>query len=362
MKNKITTVVFSAILFGLFIASIIKPNQELSYSERRRLAQFPTISVKSVFDASFMKGLDKYTADQFIFREQFRGIKAFVDRNVFMKLDTNGLFRAEGGVFSIEYPLHEDKVTSLCGKMNNLYERYLTGMNVYYSIVPDKNYYLPNDGRYLLMDYEKLAALMQQNMPEAMRYIDVFDTLSLSSYYNTDGHWRQEALAPVISAICSGMGVPDKFDISAYTQTEYEPFYGAYYGQSAGMLTPDTLIYLENEATKNTLVEIPGRENSSVYYTDGLGGMDSYDVYLYGMQPIITLTNPLNDSGRELILVRDSYGSSLAPLLLESYSKITLIDLRYVTQELLADYVEFDDQDVLIMYSTTIINNSDIIR
>ena len=49
-------------------------------------------------------------------------------------------------------------------------------------------------------------------------------------------------------------------------------------------------------------------------------------------------------------------------VMLEGYSKITLVDLRYITQELLASFLEFEHQDVLLLYSTTIINNSDIIR
>jgi len=365
MKNKAVVVSFLLVLFALFAANLIVPDQALSYGERRRLAQMPALSVKSVFSGEFMEKFDTYSTDQFVWREPFRRVKTFADRSIFLKRDTNGLFQVQGGIFSIEYPLRGDKVSRMCSRFNALYDRYLVGMNVYYSIVPDKNYFLPDDGSYLVMDYDRMAELVCAGMPKDAQYVDLFGALKLENYYGSDGHWRQETLKPVVDTLYGAMGIAAAFDPAQYEHRSYAPFYGAYYGQLAGMAEPDTIIWLENDITRGaavTSLSFPGREDLTVYNEEGLGGMDSYDVFLYGAQPLITLDNPLCASGRELILIRDSYGSSLAPLLLEGYSRITLVDLRYITQELLANYIEFDDQDVLCVFSTTIINNSDIIR
>ena len=365
MKNKIVTVTFLVILLGLFIANVATPAKELSFGERRRLAQFPNPTAKTVFNAEFMTGFDKYSTDQFAAREQFRGVKTALDRNVFLKRDTNGLFRVGDGVHTIEYPLREDKVAQMCLRMNTLFDRYLADMNVYYSIVPDKNYYLPDDGRYLLMDYDKLVTQMRQGMPQSAIYIDLFGSVEPGNYYNSDGHWRQETLKPIVETLYAAMENDTRFDPATYEPQSYSPFYGAYYGQLAGQSPADTITWLENDVTRDavvTSVSHPDRDDLTVYNTDGLGGMDSYDVYLYGAQPLISMENTHNPDGKELIIFRDSFGSSLAPVMLEGYSKITLVDLRYITQELLASFLEFEDQDVLLLYSTTIINNSDIIR
>ena len=87
------------------------------------------------------------------------------------------------------------------------------------------------------------------------------------------------------------------------------------------------------------------------------GGIDPYDVFLSGALPLISIENKENGTGRELLLFRDSFGSSIAPLLLEGYSKITLIDLRYISADILGKYIEFKDQDVLFLYNTQVINN-----
>ena len=366
MKNKIITISFIIIISFFFIANIIVPDKDLSYSERRRLEQLPKLSFESVMNGKYMDGLDKYASDQFFGREMFRSVKNIVDKNVFLKSDTNKLFRVGENIFSIEYPVREDKVVALTKKLNRIYDKYFTDMNVYYSIVPDKNYYLPDDGRYLLMDYERLEFLMKQSLSDEMRYINLFSVLALEDYYNTDGHWRQERLKPVLEALSEGMELPLSFDYYSYEQRNYEPFFGAYYGQSAGMASPDYLTWLESPLLKEAVVTALNENGQlvevSVYKEEALGGMDSYDIFLYGVQPLLTIENPNGTAGRELILFRDSFGSPLAPLFLEGYDKVTVVDLRYIMPEMLEEYIEFGEQDVLFLYSTIIINNSDTIR
>jgi len=369
MKNltqKISGITVFAILGLLFAANLIKPADALSYGERRHLAQFPKFTISKFMDATFMEEFGKYSTDQFLGRDTFRAVKAAFDRNVLRKLDTNGLFMVNEDVYKIEYPLKESTVTNLASRMSALQARYMEGMNVYLSLVPDKNYFLPDDGQYLLMDYNRIVALMREGMPNAA-YIDLYGALEPADYYRTDGHWRQERLTNVVAVLTAGMGNTMTFNPSGYDAQSYDKFYGAYYGQSARALNPDTLTWLENDVTRAATAEYLGADGvmqtrMPLYNVDGLGGMDSYDLYLHGAQSLIVLTNPLADTDRELIIIRDSYSSSLAPVLLEGYAKITLVDLRYIRPELLGNFVEFNTQDVLFLLSTTIVNNGETIR
>ena len=74
--------------------------------------------------------------------------------------------------------------------------------------------------------------------------------------------------------------------------------------------------------------------------------------------PLVEIKNPQNTSGRKLIVFRDSFASSLMPLLAQGYSQVTMIDLRYINSQLLDKYVDFSEADVLLLYSAGILNNS----
>ena len=50
------------------------------------------------------------------------------------------------------------------------------------------------------------------------------------------------------------------------------------------------------------------------------------------------------------------------PLLAEGYSKITLVDIRYMQSGLLERFLEFEDQDVLFLYSTSVLNHSETLK
>ena len=99
--------------------------------------------------------------------------------------------------------------------------------------------------------------------------------------------------------------------------------------------------------------------NESVYNMEKWQtSSDKYDVYLSGATPLLTIENKNGPKGKELLLFRDSFGSSITPLLIENYEKITLIDSRYISTKILDNYINFKNQDVLFLYSTLIVNQN----
>jgi len=125
----------------------------------------------------------------------------------------------------------------------------------------------------------------------------------------------------------------------------------------------ENLIYLVNKYTENAVVEsYQNKDYTNVYNLDKLDSDIQYDVYLSGASPFVTITNELADNDKELVIFRDSFASSLTPLILSEYSKITLIDLRYMMSMMLNDFIEFDNQDVLFLYSTGVVNNSTMLK
>ena len=360
-KYLITTAVFVIVLFGFGITQLILPDKELSYSERRRLEQTPEISAQTVFSGEYMDNLENYLLDQFPMREQLRAVNALINKNLFFQKDIDQIYEVEGTLCKLEYPLKTDQIEYCTDKINSIYEQYLNGMDVYYSIVPDKNYFVASEHGYPSIDYDELCNMMEEGIGDNVTYIDIFDCLSINDYYITDAHWKQDCILDVAQRLTEGMGAD-------YNQPEYqyntlEGFYGVYCGQSALATQSESLTYLTSSATESATVTSAEADGTLPVYTlDRFEGMDGYDIFLNGAQAFLEIECPEATTDEELIIFRDSYSSSLAPLLTSTYKKITLIDLRYMSSELLEQYVKFEDQTVLFLYSTVLLNSSSLLR
>ena len=367
MKNKIITFAFLIFLLSMLALNIIVPEKDISESERRKLEKFSILTSETLFNREFFNKFEKYELDQMVFRDKFRTVKAFTEFSVLNKYDNNNIFIKNGYVFKMEYPYNQDYVHDMSKKMNTIYETYLHGMNVYYSIIPDKNYFIKDNDKHLFIDYDNMISILNNEIKN-MEYIDIFNCLSLEDYYKTDIHWKQESLWKILNVIGKRMNFSNDFNDYEYEKKVFSPFYGSYYGQAALPVKPDVLTYLTNDIIEKAAVdnyEYTGEDRNSqkVYDTGKLKGMDSYDVFLSGATPLIKIENTKNSSGKELIIFRDSFASSLAPLLLSEYSKITLVDLRYVNYKMLDQLVDFENkEDVLFLYSTMIVNNSNILK
>ena len=87
-------------------------------------------------------------------------------------------------------------------------------------------------------------------------------------------------------------------------------------------------------------------------------GRDPYEMFTGGSDALVTIKNKDAKTNKHLIMFRDSFGSSIAPLFVEGYEKITLIDTRYINPDMLGQFVDFKNADVLFLYSTLVLNNS----
>ena len=353
-KNIIVTIGFVVILFGVFLLNILVKDKEISTSERRKLAQLPEVSISKILSGNVMTNFDKYVTDQFVQRDLFRSIKSVWSMNIFRHKDNNNLFVIDDSIYNMDYPLNEKNAVKSANKIKEVYEKYLQNMNVNYAIIPDKNYYLEND-EHLKMDYNKLKEIMTNTLKQ-VNYIDIWEQLKLEDYYKTDLHWRQENLQNVVSKIQNYMDLEDTSQI-AYERQNKGEFFGTYYGQLGLNLPADKLYVLTNETIENCTTYNYEKQKSGEIYEDTNSG-DKYDIYLSGATALISIDNPNAKTDKELLLFRDSFGSSIAPLLVENYSKITLIDLRYISSKLLGNYINFDNQDVLFLYSTVVLNQN----
>lgn len=356
---------FLLILAVFGVLGIVSSPKAVSDTERRPLAQMPDYSKEALLNGRYFSGLETYTVDQFPFRDTFRRLKAVVNSDILQRSDNNGYYQVDGYLAKLDYPVNEKSVDHAAERMALIYESYLKNgdHNVIYTVIPDKNYFLARPNGYPAMDYASLVEQMENALGQDMTYVDIFDALQREDYYKTDTHWRQECLDEVVSRLAGALAISEKLT-GEYEMRELTPFYGVYSGQSALFSEGESLFYLTNETLENcTVYNAETNAYGTIYDLERFTGQDPYEVFLSGSQAILIIDNPANTSGKKLVIFRDSFGSSLAPLLVEAYSQVILVDIRYVGSSFLDRFLTLEgDEDVLFAYSTLILNSSSTMK
>ena len=360
LKNHILCKMMLVYIIAMCVILLVRKTNEYSDSERRLLAQKPEFTVETFIDGDYGGKYEDYLLDQFPMRDNLRTIKVINEKYVFGKKDYNGIILENGYLSKIEYPMRKSMLDYASERFEYIYKKYLKKNDIkpYMVIVPDKNYYIGQKNNILTMNYSELYEYMLDGTPY-MKNIDIRKYLDINDYYCTDTHWRQEKIEDIARFIGRKMGakVNTKYD----KKIVKEPFYGVYASQAALAIKPDELIYLTNDTLKNCIVkcyDTGSPVKKEVYDMEKLKSKDMYEMFLSGAVALTTIDNPVSSTKKELIMFRDSFGSSLAPLLVEGYSKITLVDIRYIRSDMLEAFIEFNNQDVLFIYSTLLLNSS----
>lgn len=363
---------------------LISEPKEYSAAERRRLAAAPALTFTSIKNGSYLSSMENYVKDQFPARDSFRNVKTASSLYGFLRLQDNGYAIRDGHLALMDMALNEASVTYACTQMRYLYDAYLadSGCRVYYCIIPDKNYYLQlSDPSYPTLDYEAMDT-QTQDLLDFASPIDIRNDLTLASFFRTDTHWKQESLVPAADTILSAMSADDRLTSSTEeysVETALDSFHGVLCGNMGWDIPSEPMYYLTSDRIQSAETSHLETSDCSTVYDphyltyDGPGA-DPYSFFLSGSSAFVTIKNTTASpaasetsaaeeqlsipQSRELVVFRDSFGSSIAPLFLAGYDQITLIDTRYINPSILGDYITFTDQDVLFLYSTLLINSS----
>ncbi len=391
IKNIVTTVVFVVFIAVFVVLCAIRAANPMTYSalEKRPMAQFPSDATWEElmdFDRIYtdyvsenpagtpINRFEAFTKDQFPLREFFRYIKSHFVFDILNMKENNGYVVENGSIGQLVTDFDDKNIDRSIGRLVEIYNRYLESSsgNKYVCIVPDKSYYFGTQYGYPTADYKEVFDKVQNALP-GMEYIDITGELTLEDYYKTDWHWDQKNILGVLELLGDKMGFSE--DLSGeYTENMYENYHGGYWDMSG--LYPmgnEDLTYLTNSildgCTVKDLAEnvTTGLYNHDIYNDPNHG--TKYDLFLSagngGWRGIQIIENPNATTDKELIVFRDSFGSSLIPLMAEGYSRIAVVDVRsmhyaMIQGPLMQSGFDFNTSDVLFLYSTTTLNTNEI--
>lgn len=350
--------IFLAFIGAFFILNLVLPDRQFSEQENRYLQMRPEFSFKSLFSGDYTSKFETYTTDQFTFRDEWITLKA-ASELALGKQENSDVHLCENGTLIEGFKRPENSVLdSNMSALNTLVGN--TDANVYFALIPDKSDLYssllpknaPNDSEKEVIDY----CYGQSNATN----VDMYSALSAHTdeyiFYRTDHHWTSLGAYYGLSALAESMGLPCPA-LDSYTDRHVvsEEFYGTTWSSSGfSWVDPDTMEIFVNapEGLKVTSYPQGSPVEGKLYDFSYLEKKDKYSMFMGGNCPMHVIETG-NEDKPSLLILRDSYTDSLIPFLLDDFSEIHVLDLRYYRASLKA-YIEQNDFDnVLVCYSVS---------
>ena len=345
---------FAAI--SLFAAGwlLLRQDRTFSDSENRMLAQKPAPTLASLADGSFAEGLERWYADQFPGRDLWITADLTFQRALGVR-EMNGVYLGADG-YLLEAPAQEDAAqlgqteAAICAFAAQHPDIRLTAAIVpnAWGVLSEK---LPAGAP--VEDQKALIDAIDQAMPD-VRTANLTEALrsrrSEPLYYRTDHHWTSLAARYAFETLSAQLDLQPVRSYTVYPVSDsFEGTLAAKTGSHAALDTieiyvPDTDVqYAVTYADTQTTI-------CSLYDRAKLAEKNQYEVFFGGNHARVDIQTTA-DTGRTLLLLKDSYANCFVQFLTPYYDRILMIDPRYFYDDLGALLRRERVTDALILYN-----------
>ncbi len=361
MNKYVIPILFFLLLSVTSVCYFLVPDNEVSVDENRTLALMPDFNTESLFSGQYTAGINSYMSDQFPFRKSF--IKIGDKINDILHFESEYTIQTNNGnaiiidstramdFYSLEYNDILNYATTL-----NTYADTLTDVNVFSMIVPTASeFYLDekftsSNERY--SQKHAIDTLYSMTVPGVIK-VDAFENLKAASavdgnyvYYKTDHHWTGKGAYEGYTAFCDAANL-SAVPLERFTHKVVEgDFIGSFYRFTKN----DALLNMQDkvhyyvpsdvtwEATAYLDPEMTNSYDTDLFVEPPAEESNKYSTFLNGDHPVVRITTENvysgEGAGRNLLIIKDSYGNALAPYMVYHYKNIYILDPRYATPNL----------------------------
>ena len=355
------------LLFGALLCFL--PPNPFSPEENRSLATFPDYSTEALLDGSFTQGIADFCADQFPFRTTFVTAKAKLELWA-GRQENNDVIAGNDG-YLIKRPQYtplqiqnmEQNLLAIC-RFEDALKR--DGISFTFAVVPrsidvnSSRLPAPLDASVAQYDRSQLHAALDAS---DLSLLDLTDSLRNAAqekqvWYKTDHHWTMDGAYVAYVSLSEALGYTPS-PLSDFThEVVCERFLGTTQA-SSGMMWIEgeelTLLRYDGDEAFQTEIIAGGqiiRTLNGFYDFDALETHDEYNVFLGGTNTLIRVFHPERSDAPTLVLLKDSFSQSLAPLLARHFDLILVDPRTYNIQNgsLLSLIQTEEAEQVLLLY------------
>lgn len=350
---------FVFILLIPFIFSYFNWDTTFSKVENRLLATKPKFSLELLIEGKWGKEVEAFLEDHILARNLFVEISTY-GQILLGNEEVNGVILGKDGYLfeKVKYnDIIQEDVNKNIGYINQFISKH---SNVYVGLIPSSiEIYKNKVSKYIDSANQKELINSIYNNLETKNFLNIYDELVQHSkeniYYKTDHHWT------TLGAYYGYCNIVSNFDMEPYSRNQFklelltDNFRGSRYSklnsrfiESEYMFAYIPIFDIEYQKMIN---EDSKTLTNSLYDYDKLGSSEQYAVFLGGNQAIVRIRTNLKDAPR-ILIVKDSFSHCLTPFLVNHFSEVVLLDMRYLNLGV-EQFIKLDNEFdyYLILYS-----------
>ena len=361
------------IVFGLLIGLLplvqaILPDRTFSANENRALKTPPKFSLHAYSNGSFAKGMAGYLEDQFPFRDGLVSLKANTEKFL-LRMENNDVYINNSEYLIDKFNQNPDSLSQDKAKAINSLARNNPGKNISVMLVPNKieilkeklpfKAPLQSQKQYL----EDFYALLTVDI-NRINLIEKFsENKNAYLFFKTDHHWTQEGAFLASKEYLTALGLSPQADNNYDIRMLSNDFYGSL-SSKAGIKprSADTINVFLSKAPEDLIVNLmeERKKMTSLYQTGMVSGKDKYLLFLGGNYPVVRISTN-SPANRRLLIIKDSYANAFVPFLTKDFNEITMLDLRYFTDDVQTYIEDYSITDILVLYNINTFNDDNSI-
>ncbi|WP_025641953.1 DHHW family protein [[Clostridium] scindens] len=358
-SDKILGILFIACLFIIMILNLMTKDKKISEEENRTLTEKPRCTWDSVLGGTYMQQYESYISDQFAGRNLWRGFSAALER-IGGSREENGVFLGKKKQLMEEIALPEEETLKKnIDSINGFAKRY-EDMQARLLLIPDSAEILKSSLPAFASTQEQSAMLddVRDRLSKTVQWIDGRAVMSEHAdekiYYKTDHHWTSLGAYYMYLASASELGIEeDRVNTSYHRYPVTAEFNGMLASTSGFCLSEkeEIEVYVPEEEVAVLVNYVDEqKKRTSLYDVSKLKTKDKYAVFLGGNSSVIDIKTT-SESGKTLLLIKDSFANSFVPFLIPHYKEIVLVDPRYYAGTIDDIMSTYQITDTLFLYS-----------
>lgn len=325
-----------------------------SQKENRNLASFPKLTLTTLVNGEFMDDFETYLADQFPVRDWCVSLKTAVLRVTGKRLINDVYIAKDNYLIAKESTVRDGQLSEMTDTLN-YFAGQLEDVRVNLMLIPNASLVYEDKLPYgAESDEEETINTVKNQISDKVNYVDVYNTLmehkSEGLYYKTDHHWTSKGAYYSFLEYASANGI---------TPVDYEfyPVTGSFQGTQASNCgvynTFETISLCIPENSIGTYVVRyvnDDRTTTTLFDESKLNEKDKYQVFMGGNYAEVDISTTAN-TGKNLMIIKDSYANCFIPMLTPYYDKIIVIDPRYFYDDIYTIAQINKVNEVLFMYN-----------